>query len=267
MVGERARSTGCVRGDGMPGHHPRTDEAMGHEAPMSGSDVSGAKLSGERDGGVNVVMLAVSFFSISLLLFGFMVLGDSQSIVGLWRDLQCPVLGCAVLQLVTLLVCLVGHLSPSSSGAVRRRYGGLLLLAVTAGSHLPAAGAVSQQLDTAVDEMVGDMSQWILQSQQELKSPSSRLALENQTYKTSGALAEGLLPKGSAPDASSISQRAAARKLLQWPSGVSDADRSPTPDPVFLHKEEKLVQMSKRMEAGLERYEMSFPDNCSCIFC
>ena len=126
-------------------------------------------------------------------------------------------------------------------------------MAIVAGSELPAAHAVSPQPPTAADDMVGDIATWAWHSLQEPSPPSSHIAVDNQTNRPSDPSAAGLLPKGATSDDTVLRERAAARRLLQWPRGVSDADRSPEPDPEFLKEEQALKDMSKRMEAGLER--------------
>jgi len=229
-----------------------------HAAPMSGSDAAGAPAppaaAGER---TPSALVSAACIGVLLAALGTAALGNGAALQTPWRDAS-PAVGAAVMQLVALVVCICGHLSPSSKGATRRKYGGLLLLAIVAGSELPAAGAVSPQPVSPADDMLGDITTWARQSLQEPAPPSSRPALDNQTNRPSGASAAGLLPKGNAPDdAAVLRERAAARRLLQWPSGVSDADRSPTPDPQFLKEEKGLKDMSKRMEAGLERCALS----------
>jgi hypothetical protein len=226
-----------------------------HGASMSGSNAAGATR-GERN---RLLVLAGGAGTVLLAIMGLAALfGHWHSLL---RDAESPALGAAVLQLVTILVCLCGHLSPSSSGTARRRYGGLLMLAIMAGSELPRAAAVAPHLDVSVDDMVGDVATWVQQSQQEPSPQSSRKALDNHTYRTSDPVAAGLLPKGAEPDAAVLEERAAARMLLQWPSGVTTADQSPGPDPAFLHEEKKLKDMSKRLDAGLERCV----DECSLL--
>ena len=221
-------------------------------APMSGSDAADTCAPWGRGCGM---MLAAAGATAMLLALWLMAApgGARNAPDTLVRDAQCPALAVALMQLATLVVCFCGHVSPSSSGIARRRYSALLLLATVAGSQLPAAAAVSRQMDVAADEMVGDIATWVQRSQQEPSPPSSRHALDNQTYRKSDVVVEGFLPKRDAPAAEVLVQRAAARKLLQWPSGVSDVDRSPGPDPVFLKEEKHLKDVSKKMEAGLER--------------
>jgi hypothetical protein len=49
---------------------------------------------------------------------------------------------------------------------------------------------------------------------------------------------------------------------------VSDADRSPEPDPEFLKEERALKDMSKRMEAGLERCALALTlRDDVCVMC
>jgi hypothetical protein len=48
---------------------------------------------------------------------------------------------------------------------------------------------------------------------------------------------------------------------------VSDADRSPEPDPEFLKEERALKDMSKRMEAGLERCALALTLRDVCVMC
>ena len=240
-----------------------------HAAPMSGSDAAGAPAppaaAGERT--PSALLVSAACIGVLLAALGTAALGNGAALQTPWRDAS-PAVGAAVMQLVALVVCICGHLSPSSKGATRRKYGGLLLLAIVAGSELPAAGAVSPQPVSPADDMLGDITTWARQSLQEPAPPSSRPALDNQTNRPSGASAAGLLPKGNAPDdAAVLRERAAARRLLQWPSGVSDADRSPTPDPQFLKEEKGLKDMSKRMEAGLERCALSLGRGARLALC
>ena len=241
--------------DEAPRLHPAGAPEAQHAAPMSGSDAAGAPAPGAGGWTPAALMVSVAFLCVLLMALWFSSTGDCS-----WRDAS-PAVGAAVLQLVALVACLFGHLSPSSKGAARRKYGGLLLLARVAGSELPAAQAVSRQPSAAADDMVGDIATWAWHSVQEPSPPSSHLALDNQTNRPSDPSGVGLLPKGSTPDDAVLRERAAARRLLQWPRGVSDADRSPEPDPDFLKEERALKDMSKRMEAGLERCAL-YPSLC-----
>jgi hypothetical protein len=213
-------------------------------SPMSGSEEAAATQAPVARGS-SATMLAASGATLLVLLALWGLAAPSA----MWRVAQNPALGVAMLQLCTLVVCLCGHLSPSSKSGARRKYGGLLLLAVVAGSALPSADAVSAPIGTPADDLLGEISTWAEQS----RSESSPPAQDNQTDRAPGVSAEGLLPRGTLPEASILRERAASRKLLQWPAGMSDADRSPGPDPEFLHKEKRLKDMSKQMEAGLER--------------
>ena len=233
--------------DEAPRLHPAGAPEAHHAAPMSGSVAAGAPAPGAGGWTPAALMVSVAFLCVLLMALWFSSTGDCSC-----RD-DSPAVGAAVLQLVALVACLVGHLSPSSKGAARRKYGGLLLLAIVAGSELPAAHAVSRQPSAAADDMVGDIATWAWHSVQEPSPPSSHLALDNQTNRPSDPSAAGLLPKGATPHDAVLRERAAARRLMQWPRGVSDADRSPEPDPEFLKEERALHDMSKRMEAGLER--------------
>jgi hypothetical protein len=236
--------------------------AAHHAAPMSGSDAAGATALGAEGWTPAAPMVSVAFLFVLLMALGFSSIGDCS-----WRDANLAV-GAAVLQLVALVACLFGSLSPSSKGAARRKYGGLFLLAIVVGSELPAAHAVSPQPAAAADDMVGDIATWAWHSLQEPSPPSSHRALDNQTKRPSDPSAAGLLPKGASVDEAVLRERAAARRLLQWPRGVSDADRSPEPDPEFLKEERALKDMSKRMEAGLERCALALTlRDDVCVMC
>ena len=203
------------------------------------------------------IMLAAVGVAVGVLLalVGLAARWHGLLAAALWRDAQSPALGAAILQLCSLVVCLYGHFSPSTSAGERRKFGGLLLLVVVAGSALPSADAVSVPVSASGEDVVGDLSHWAQQSRSEPSPPSSRPALENQTFRAAGTNADELLPKGALPEAGVLRQgRASARKLLRWPPGVSTADDSPGPDPEFMHKEKRLKDMSKKMEARLERW-------------
>lgn len=233
-----------------------THNAAAHEASaMSGSKEAAAAQTSSTSQ-MSVIMMATVCFAVGVLLalIGLLSRGNWLiSAAALWRDVQSPALGAAFLQLFTLVVCLCGQFSPSSSACQRRKYGALLLLAVVAGSLLPSANAVSASLSTSAEEVFGDISHWAIQSPSGPSPPTSRHALENHTFRSAGSLAEDLLPREAHLQAENVDERTTSRKLLQWPPGVSDADRSPGPDPEFLLKEKRLKDMSKKMEARLER--------------
>jgi hypothetical protein len=222
-----------------------------HKAyPMSGSDVMCAEALESR--GIHAAMLIGVASAVLMALMVLVALGRLPAHLALGWDDQTPALGAAALHAAVLVVCLCNHLSPFHSGSARRKYGGAFLLSLVVGSALmPAAEAVSLQLDAIVDETLGDASTWVQQSQQLSSLTSYRQAVDNQTHnKRLKSIAEGARKEASG-------RSGARRNLLQWPPGVSDADQSPTMDPQFLDEEKRLKIASKKMQAKLER--------CACF--
>ena len=245
----------CHRTRGHPGADAR------QASPMSGSVAAGV---GRNGVGARTVMVAVAAVAGAAVLFVLCVLaapdGAPKVPAASWLDALSPAVGLAALQLWNI-VCLCGHLSASTSGAVRRHHGGLLLLAMLAGQTLlPAADAMSPAQDTDHD-LAGASASWFQQPQprdQPPSPPAPREVLENQTQRAVGASlgAMGLLGVGRKERRAASTGRAGApRKLLQWPPGVSDADQSAKPDQKFLHEEKSLRAGEKKMQERLERSE------------
>ena len=185
----------CHRTRGHPGADAR------QASPMSGSVAAGV---GRNGVGARTVMVAVAAVAGAAVLFVLCVLaapdGAPKVPAASWLDALSPAVGLAALQLWNI-VCLCGHLSASTSGAVRRHHGGLLLLAMLAGQTLlPAADAMSPAQDTDHD-LAGASASWFQQPQprdQPPSPPAPREVLENQTQRAVGASlgAMGLLGVG-----------------------------------------------------------------------